>query len=537
MNKALFAILCFCVLTTVRSQVNFTDSDLPIIVVNTGGQNITDSTRIVADFGIIYNGVGVRNYLTNPFNHYYGKISIEVRGSTSQQYPKKSYGLETQDILGNNQDTALLGMPRENDWILYGAYPDKTLIRNEITYDIFRRMGHYDSRYVYAELMIDGNYMGVYSFMEKIKRDNNRVDIAKLTPADTTGDELSGGYIIKVDKLTGSSTSYWTSVMNPDVKYLYHDPQDSELNLTQQNYISNYVTNFENVMVSPGFANQVTGYPNLIDVNSFIDFMLMEELGRTVDGYRSSSFMYKEKDSKGGLLHAGPMWDFNLSYGNADYCEAYDTSGYQYNFNTVCPFFTSYIPFFWERFLDDTNYTNKLQCRWLQLRASVLNNDSIDDRIDAMALKLDESKDRNFIQWPVIGVYVNWNYFVGNTYEEEIDYLKWWFHSRMSWMDNNLPGNCNDVFIGLEVLEGEPPHEVFPNPATDYFIIKVHEPMMVNNAQFVLMDASGKVVLKQSSISANEIMVYRNELSNGIYFYRLWSKEFSLQGKIVFTGR
>lgn len=226
----------------------------------------------------------------------------------------------------------------------------------------------------------------------------------------------------------------------------------------------------------------------------------------------------------------------NLSYGNADYCAAYDTTGYQFDFNTVCPSFTSYIPFFWERFLDDTNFTNKLQCRWLQLRASVLNKDSIDQHIDEIALKLNESKTRNFTRWPILGVYVNWNYFIGNTYQEEVDYLKWWFSARMSWLDDNWPGNCNNVFLGTEVVEGTPPHEVFPNPATDHFFIRVHEPLQVKNAHFILMDGSGKIALEQSSINANEIMIYRNQLSNGIYFYRLWSPSFTVQGKIIFAA-
>lgn len=536
MQKTLLFICCL-LFGRAYAQVNFTDSDLPIVVIQTNSQIITDTARIVVDMGIIYNGVGNRNYMTDPFNHYYGKISIEIRGSTSQQYPKKSYGLETQDAVGNNLDTSLLGMPRENDWILYGAYPDKTLMRNEITYDLFREMGHYDARYRYVELVINGSYRGVYSLMERIKQDPNRVDIGKLTPADTSGNELTGGYIIKVDKLTGSSSSYWTSVADPNVRYLYHDPEDNELTLHQKNYIRQYVENFENTMLSPGFADQLTGYPSLIEVNSFVDFMIMQELGRTVDGYRSSSFMYKEKDSRGGLLHAGPMWDFNLSYGNADYCAAYDTAGYQMHFNDTCPSFTSYIPFFWERFLDDTAFTSRLRCRWEQLRSTVFSEDSIHQRIDALAARLNESQARNFTRWPILGVYVNWNYFVGNTYQEELDYLKWWFKARMSWLDQNWPGTCNSVFLGNEVVAGMPPHQAFPNPARDYFMLRIYEPVQVSGARFILVDAAGRTVLEQDDIQANELMIHRGDLPAGLYYYRLSSPAFTVAGKVIFTDR
>ena len=158
----------------------FTDSNLPIVVLSTeNNQPIVDDPRIVAHMGIIDNGTGVRNYLTDPFTNYDGRIEIEIRGSTSQQYPKKGYGFETQDSLGNKIQVAVLGMPPENDWILYGPYPDKTLIRNVLTFDLARKMGHYAADTRYCELVLNGDYRGVYIMMERIKRDVNRVNIKK----------------------------------------------------------------------------------------------------------------------------------------------------------------------------------------------------------------------------------------------------------------------------------------------------------------------------------------------------------------------
>lgn len=519
-----------------KSQVSFTDSNLPIVVINTGTAVIVDAYKITADFGVIYNGVGMRNHLTDPYN-YFGKIGIEIRGSTSQQYPKKSYGLETRDAIGNNLDTTILGLPKENDWILYGAYPDKTLMRNEITYDLFRRMGHYDARYKFVELVINGQYKGVYSFMEKIKRDKNRINIANLTIADTTGDQLTGGYVIKVDKPTGSSTTNWSSPYNSKVKYLYHDPEDVDLTTTQKNYIKNYVINFENITNSAGFANPVTGYPSVIEVNSFVDFMIMQELGKTVDGYRSSSFMYKDKNSKGGLLKAGPMWDFNLSYGNADYCAAFDTSGYQFNFNMLCgSTFTSNVPFYWNKFLQDSNFCNKLQCRWRYLRATILKDDSINKRIDDAVAVLSESQVRNFQQWPILGVYVNWNYYIGATYQDEVNYLKWWFKSRSKWLDISWPGKCYpDVSVG-ELNQLQVSWQAYPNPASDYFYLKVHEPFYLSNAELKLLDLTGKEVLVQPNINENEILVLKGNLPEGMYFFTLHQNGRLLaKGKMVFT--
>ncbi len=123
----LFSLIGFSYAT--YSQVIFNSSNIPIISINTNGQQIPDEIRIVADMGIINNGEGNRNNISDPFNDYDGKISIEIRGSTSQAYPKKQYGFETQDSNGNNNNVSLLGLPPENDWILYAPYGDKSLIR------------------------------------------------------------------------------------------------------------------------------------------------------------------------------------------------------------------------------------------------------------------------------------------------------------------------------------------------------------------------------------------------------------------------
>ncbi len=456
-------VLCLLFVKLTYTQVVFTSSNLPIVVINTNNQTIVDEPRIVCHMGIIWNGPGVTNYITDAFNNYNGKISIEIRGSTSQQYPKKSYGFETIDTLGNKKNVSLLTMPKENDWILYGAYPDKSLMRNEITYDLFRNMQAWSPRFVYCELVINGQYKGIYTLMEKIKIDYNRVNIFKL---DSNGN-ISGGYIIKVDKLTGGSNTTWTSPYQSKLKFLYHDPEYAELSQNERNYIKNYVTNFENAVYGPNFKDSIVGYRAFINTASFIDFMLMQELGRTVDGYRSSSFMYKDNDGKGGKLTCGPMWDFNLSYGNADYCSAYDTTGWQYNFANVCPSFTTEPPKWWGRLLEDSTFANELQCRWQYLRKTILKTSYINNWIDSVALHINSAQQRNFMQWPILGVYVNWNYFVGNTFQEEVDYLKWWFKSRSEYMDNFLPGNCvlpNSIPDNKKIEENY--ISIFPNPTT-----------------------------------------------------------------------
>jgi len=143
--KQLLLLFIFTIAVGQHSDAQtLTSSDLPIVVITTpAGQQILDDPRIVCHMGIIDNGPGNTNNTTDPFNDYDGRIEIEIRGSTSQQYPKKGYGFETQDSLGIKLNYPVLGMGAENDWILYGPYPDKTLIRNVLTFDLARKMGHY----------------------------------------------------------------------------------------------------------------------------------------------------------------------------------------------------------------------------------------------------------------------------------------------------------------------------------------------------------------------------------------------------------
>jgi len=530
MLKQLLLIFFIGCLHILQAQVDFTDSNLPIVVINTYGQTIIDEEKITCEMGIINNGAGVRNYITDAYNDYFGSIGIELRGSTSQQYPKKSYGVETRDSAGLKLNVAILGMPSENDWVLYGAYPDKTLMRNEITFDIFSRMQPWSPRHVYCELVLDGSYKGVYSFMERIKRDENRIDIATLDSNDIAGDSLTGGYIFKIDKLTGSSITTWTSPYQDKLLYLYHDPEDIELTIEQSEYLKNYVTAYEDVVYSAYFSDPDSGFRAYIDVSTFADFFLMQELGRTVDGYRSSSFMYKDKDSKGGKLKCGPMWDFNLSYGNADYCDAYDTTGWQYNFASVCPDFPTEPPHWWPVLLEDVAYQRLVRCRWNELRGTILHTDTINAWIDSVAAYLDEAQTRNFEKWDILGTYVNWNYFIGANYEEEINYLKWWFKARSEWLDINLPtiaGECglepivfDGPVVGIETFETVQTH-IYPNPfhnsATFQFSSTTPETQIL-----IIYSVLGNIV-KKIKVPANvtSIKVTSENWSPGIYLFRL----------------
>ena len=153
--------------------------------------------------------------------------------------------------------------------------------------------------------------------------------------------------------------------------------------------------------------------------------------------------MYKDRDDNGGKLTMGPFWDYNLAFGNSDYCDGGITSGWEVN--TGCGYNN---PFWFERLLDDTTYQNKLKCRWDYLRQRSFHQDSIFNFIDSWAIYLNDAQIRNFQKWDILGNYVWPNYYVGNTYQDELQFLKTWIAGRLMWIDNNIQGNCY-VILGM----------------------------------------------------------------------------------------
>jgi len=142
----LFVILVgwFCCCTQLFSQdPAFTSSNLPIVIINTNGGTIVDDPKINVEMGIIDNGPGVRNNMSDERNIYDGMAAIEIRGSSSQMFPKKQYGFELRADNGtDDNEQPLFGMPKEGDWILFAPYNDKTLMRDALSYRLARATGH-----------------------------------------------------------------------------------------------------------------------------------------------------------------------------------------------------------------------------------------------------------------------------------------------------------------------------------------------------------------------------------------------------------
>ncbi len=468
------------------APVDFTESDLPIFVINTESNTIVDEPKVMADMGIIWNGDGNRNHLTDPFNDYNGKVGVEYRGASSNNMPKRSYSLELWDVNGFDIEDSICGFPSESDWVLSAQYTDKTLMRGMLSFHLIQEMGWYAPRYKPVELVLNGEYKGVYILFEKVKRDNDRVDIAKLQPTDIYGDDVTGGYIVKLDHNAGGpvaggwNTNYTTWPTGDSMFINFEYPDGAAIMPQQAQYIMSYVDSFETALIGPNYMDSATGYRNYVNINSCVDAFIIQELSRNIDAYRKSYYIYKDKTSDTGKLVMAPIWDYDLTYGNCGFCNGQLYSGWQYNFNYVCSGDYWKNPFWFERMRQDSLFNNQVRCRWEELRGTILNTQYLDTWIDSVAGFMNESQGWNFTVWPIQGVYVWPNYYIGQNYQEEVDTLKWWIHQRLLWMDANIGGSLNGCNItdanAAPPLSPANSAAAYPNPFVNEVTLSIFLP-------------------------------------------------------------
>jgi hypothetical protein len=422
--------LLFTLFPSFLSGQVFTDSNLPVFVITTdGGASIPDEPGILGNLKVIFRGPGQRNYLTDVNNpqylNYDGRIDIEIRGSSSQESPKKNYGFTTlnaDNVTKNN--VSLLGMPEENDWILGGMVFDTALIRDYLCFNLSRQIGEYASRTSYCEVVINNDYKGLYILQEKIKADDNRVDVTKITASDNTLPDITGGYIVKADKTTGGDPIAWTmySWFGAPVDYILELPKPENATFYQTSYIKNEFTKLETTAMN-GDASVINGYPSVIDIPSFIDFMIINEFACNADAYTYSTFFHKDRNGK---LRSGPIWDLDLTFGNDLFMWGFDRS------KPDVWFFQD-----WQndgsRFWRDLFYNSQFRCylakRWNELIApgQPLNHDVISSFIDATADSISEAVAREYQRWGKTGSFI-----------QRISAIKSFIAIRMSWMTVSL---------------------------------------------------------------------------------------------------
>lgn len=526
----------------------FSSSDLPIVIINTNNQSIPAEPKIPATMKIIDYGSIVRNHLTDVPNIYNGNVGIEMRGNFSASLPQKPYNFETRDASSVAMDTSLLGMPSEHDWCLIACYNDKSFSRNMLSSDLFQHMGHYAPRFRLCEVVLNGTYEGVYLLGELIKRDKNRVDIAKLDSTENSGLNMTGGYITKIDYWDNSNS--WLLNYHPidhptfDAHMVYYYPKPDVITPQQKTYIQQFFNAFETALYSTNFADTTNGYAKYISVNSWIDYFIVNELSRNNDGFKKSRYFYKEKDSNSGLgkLKAGPVWDFDWAWNDiwGCYFQNQDGSGWAHLINDCGPDVNS--PGYYVRLLQDSAFANKLKCRWVQLRSTILDTSSLFGFLDSVATRVNEGQQRHFQLYNILGQVtgtpeVNPAY----SYPGEMDSLKVWIQRRLVWMDANMPGNATACqFVGVQEASQQQGLSVYPNPFTSTFTVTLNM-SAGSEARISLFNTLGQEVItpEKRALAAGPQQIELGgtaQLPAGIYLLQVEVNGKSLTRRVVKTN-
>ncbi len=396
------------------------DSTLPLIVINTFNQPIPHLTKVPGTFQILEPGGGTIS-VTGKVT-WQGRMEINRRGNTSRQFPKHSFTVKLVEENGRSAKVPLAGLPEDSDWVLYAPYFDRTQLRDVLAYELSNRIGRYAPRTRFVEVFVAGptgrmsrrDYVGVYVLEEKIKRGPNRV---KLDEAVAGQGEVasSNGYLFKMDHVDPGEVGFHTA---RGLHFLYVHPKEREITGEQRTRLVNYLNEFERTLYGRTFADPNEGYAKFLDVDAFIDHFWLVEMSKNVDGFRFSAFLQL---SPGGKLKPGPIWDWDQSFGNANFYGGDSPEGWYW------PHIRETEIDWFNRLRKDPQFQQRYVRRWFELRRGPFGTAQLLRRIDALVASLGEAQQRNSDRWP--------------TRREHSDYvrqMKRWIQHRVDWIDQEL---------------------------------------------------------------------------------------------------
>ncbi len=418
---------------------------LPVLRVNVGGQTIEKDVEIAGTIEVFEEHDGTLTDLDKISPTLTTKIAFEGRGNFTWTLPKKGYAFELQDGAGNGLDQTMLGLPAGSDFALYACYTDKTCMRNALVFALGQELGKWSPRTRFVELVIDGDYRGLYMVWERIRRDETRCDVDKPAATAKAGD-VSGGYILRHEGGGKGPETVDGVVYEQDFAtsngyvYTFHYPDASKLTAEQSTYLRGYMQDFEDALQA-----DPADHASWIDLPSWVDHAIVEELTNNWDGYVHSVYMTKASAEDGGRLAMGPLWDYDLAFANGNvtgYNCATDNWAYQ-NVRGA----PDDMPTYWLSLFADAAFQGAFKCRWqaLRLRGGPISSDTWAARVASWVAYTAKARARDQVRWPTVGMMIFPNCFSRPSYDEEVTALMEWIDARVAWLDGQaaaMPGSC-----------------------------------------------------------------------------------------------
>ena len=381
---------------------------IPVVSIETaGGAGIYDKTNYVR--GTIT--ISDPEKLYSEVEEFSAPMGIRGRGNSTWGWPKKPWKVKL------DEKAEILGMPADKEWALLANYADRTLLRNIVAMKLSEICGFsWTPKMRSVEVYLNDEYQGVYTFSEHKKVSSSRVAIDKKTD-----------FYFEIEENQDETTVWRTSM---GVPMMFSEP---EVPTPEQfDYVRQLFNDFEKAL----YSDDVAAYEDYVDVDSFINYYIVQELTKNVDGnFRKSTFLTKEQGKKLEMYH---LWDFDLTLGNCGYFDWRVGNGPQNffikDFASNCTPGDNWV----NLMMRDTAFLIKLKSRWNALMPEF---EKIPDFIKEQALYLDQAQKRNFQRWN-IRESVDWVMFPSlGSYEKEVDYLIDFYTDRLHWLD----GAINDL--------------------------------------------------------------------------------------------
>lgn len=389
--------------------VKFTDNGIAALYLNTNGTAIANKEVYVPGTLKL-----IGNFKDVLFD---GKTEVKGRGNSTWDMPKKPYRIKL------DKKASLLGMPENKNWVLLANYADKSLIRSELAFSLSRSIGRpftVDSRYV--ELYLNGTYQGNYQLTQQVKEGPGLVDIEEQADGTASLPNLTGGYLIEQDLFAnGEPVYFYTAKKMPFViKY----PDEDKINQQQKDYIKDHFQKLEDALYAENFTDPVNGYRKLFDVNSYVDYYIINEVIGNPDAFRSTYLFKKRNDDK---VYTGPIWDFDKAANN-DNRLGDQVNGLMSN--------SAFEPKIWfKRLMMDQSFRQRIRNRWNELKPKI---QALPDAIAPLQKKLAVSQVRNFTRWDILNRQSYLELQVSGSYQGEVTYLKNFLTNHIAWLDTKF---------------------------------------------------------------------------------------------------
>ena len=389
---------------TVEKEQLERKQNIPSVYINTGGkgiydkENYVDGTITIKDPEKLYSDVA----------EFTAAMGIRGRGNSTWSFPKKPYKVKLKE------KASIFGMGADKEWALLANYSDRTLMRNILAMKMSEICGFSWTPHMYSvHVYLNNKYQGVYTLCEHKKVHKDRVDI----------DLDAGDVYLEIEQQQDETTCWWTGM---GVPMMFSDPEEPSAELLAE--IKKWFSDFEASLYSNYLADPDKGYAKYIDVDSFIDYFIVQEIAKNTDGnLRKSSFITKKKGEKMEMYH---LWDFDLTFGNTGWLSSPD-GFYIKDYNPSC------VPGdnWFNRMFTDPAFVKRVQDRWNELYPQFV---ALVGFIDEQAYILDKAQKENFKVWSIHEV-VDW---VGvpsqGSYEAEVEYLKEFYTERLEWLDKEI---------------------------------------------------------------------------------------------------